>query len=118
VAAEWLSWEKLFGSAQTLEICFKQQVKEVHVLAAKLEPAKQRPKRPATKKVEELAKEVHAESENERSMLSSGSNRKKHTLFLRNLSDQTEEADLEGLFKDFVPNCHITAIRLIRDESG
>jgi len=39
-------------------------------------------------------------------------------LFLRNLSDQIDEADLEQLFKDLSPNCQILAIRLIRDESG
>jgi len=40
----------------------------------------------------------------------------KHTLFVKNLSDEVEESDLEALFAAKLPQVRVLAVRLIRDK--
>ena len=42
----------------------------------------------------------------------------KRTLFIRNLSDKTEEEDLMSVFAKVVPDVKIVDVRVIRDDSG
>ena len=41
----------------------------------------------------------------------------KHTLFIRNLSDEVEETDLSDLFARQLPQVRVLAVRLIRDKN-
>ena len=42
----------------------------------------------------------------------------KRTLFIRNLSDKTEEEDLMSVFAKVVPDVKIVDVRVIRDDAG
>lgn len=43
---------------------------------------------------------------------------KKRTVFLRNLSAETEEEDLMAMFEKVVPDVKVVDVRVIRDENG
>jgi hypothetical protein len=47
LSQDWLSWEKLFGTAQTLEVCMKLQPLEEPKPLKQVEASTKRPKRPA-----------------------------------------------------------------------
>jgi RNA recognition motif-containing protein len=44
--------------------------------------------------------------------------KKKRTLFIRNVSEATEEEDLMGVFAKVLPEVKIVDVRVIRDEAG
>ena len=65
---------------------------------------------------EEVRSSGNHSSKASRNNKDGGASTIKHTLFIKNLTQQVEEEDIQGLFQAKLPSVKIVAIRLIRDK--